>query len=112
MEDEEELEPGVHEAVVTNELLERLETLRRQGWLVEWKPLDDAALADVLGRHIHDRVRDAITGVPISHPDRRKVQIQIANRVLAAVAGIDHADPIDSDGRLLLELKRPLEPPH
>jgi superfamily II DNA or RNA helicase len=104
--------PGVHEALITDQLLERLAALRDQGWLIEWKELEDAALPDVIARHIHDRVRQAIAGIPSSHPHRRQEQIEIANRLLRVLAGGESSgDPIDPEARLLLELKRPIEPP-
>ena len=39
-------------------------SLRAQGWLVEWKEIDDASLAVMLARHIHDRARERIDAIP------------------------------------------------
>jgi superfamily II DNA or RNA helicase len=106
-----ELATGVHEALVTEALLDRLVALRDQGWLVEWTELDDISLTDVIARHVHDQVRKVVGGIPNSHPDRRGAQIEIANRVLATLAEAGTADSIASEARLLLEVKRPIEPP-
>jgi hypothetical protein len=41
----EDLIPGLHEDLVTDELLERIQRAREQGWQIEWKSIDDAAIA-------------------------------------------------------------------
>jgi superfamily II DNA or RNA helicase len=107
-----DLTPGLHEALVTRKLRSRIERARLEGWLVEWATIDDAAMAFILARHIHDRVRDRIAGIPLSAQDRRGMQINLANRLLSAL----EADPADADGetmvdsaaQLMLEVGEPL----
>ena len=43
-------------------------------------------LADILARHIHDRARERIGGIPASTDDRRRAQVDLANRVLEVLA--------------------------
>lgn len=109
-----DLTPGLHEALVTEALRARIERARSQGWLVEWKAIDDATLADILARHIHDRVRDRISGIPTSLADRRSEQVRLANRVLEALAsystGSDSFDTVDGGAQLLMEVEAPLLP--
>lgn len=108
----EDLTPGIHEALVTDELRAQIESALAEGWLVEAKSIDDASLADVLARHVHDRVREAIAGLPNSTVDRRQVQVEIANRVLQALTvrppGLGPGSGVASEARLLLEVKQPL----
>ena len=47
-----DLNPGIYEALVTEALRVRIERARTQGWLVEWRAIDDQALVDILARHI------------------------------------------------------------
>jgi len=110
-----ELEPGIHESLVTEDLRARIEDAERDGWIVEWKTIDDAALPDVLARHVHDQVLSVVGGLPKSLPDRRRTQIEIANRVLGAMSQGDRmvrliGPEVDPEARLLLEVKRPLLP--
>ncbi len=108
----EDLTPGVHEALVTDDLRSQLDRARADGWLVEAKSVDDSLLADVLARHVHDHVRDAIAGLPKSLVDRRRVQIEIANRVLQALTveppGLGLGSEVELEARLLLEVKQPV----
>jgi superfamily II DNA or RNA helicase len=106
-----ELVVGLHEALVTDSILGRLSALRDQGWLVEWKELDDGSIPDVVARYVHDQIRDVLAAVPGANPDRRRAQIDIANRLLTALATSGVPDAIPSEARLLLELKEPLDPP-
>ena len=104
----EDLTPGLHEALVTEELRARIDRARAEGWLVESTVIDDAAVADILARHVHDRVRDRIAGIPLSTPDRRGTQVDLANRLLHALAA-DPAAPnsdamVDADAQLMLEV--------
>jgi superfamily II DNA or RNA helicase len=109
-----DLTPGLYEALVTEALRVRIERARTQGWLVEWKAIDDATLADILARHIHDRARDRIGGIPASAYDRRWTQIDLANRVLEVLAPYstdrEAADTVDPEAQLLLEVETPLAP--
>ncbi len=108
----EDLTPGVHEGLVTHDLRSRIDRARADGWLIEMKSVDDASLADVLARHVHDHVRDAISGLPQSMADRRRVQIETVNRVLQALTveppGGRPGSTIDQGGTILLEVKQPL----
>ena len=81
-----DLTPGLHEALVTEALRARIERARAQGWLVEWKAIDDSTLAAILARHIHDRARQRMDGIPSSVVDRRRAQVDLANRVLETLA--------------------------
>lgn len=109
----EELVPGLHEALVTEHLREAIDAAAAQGWLVDSHPVDDAALVTVLARHVHDAVRDALAGIPASREDRRKVQIEIANRILRELSidppGFTERRLVDLDAPMLLEVKRPLD---
>lgn len=110
-----ELEPGIHESLVTEDLRARIEDAERSGWIVEWKTVDDAALPDVLARHVHDQILNAVGALPKSLPDRRRAQIEIANRALGAMsqgsAIVQLIGPAaDPEARLMLEVKRPLLP--
>ncbi len=106
-----DLTPGVHEALVTDDLQSQMDRAVSEGWLIEAKSIDDASLADVLARHVHDQVREAIAKIPKSG-DRRRVQIEIANRVLQALTveppGLGRGSEVDLDARLLLEVKQPI----
>lgn len=108
----EDLTPGLHEALITEELVLQIEQARALGWIVESRAIYDATLAEILARHIHDTVRDRIAAVPTSTVDRRRVQIDLANRVLGAIAANpldrDATSLIDADAALLLEVERPL----
>ena len=81
-----DLAPGLYEALVTEGLRDRIERARAEGWLFEREAIDDAALAEILARHIHDRARDRFGGFPTSATDRRGAQIDLANRVLEVLA--------------------------
>ncbi len=103
-----ELVPGLHEDLVTGELLERIELARQQGWMIEWKNVTDESVADVLARHVHDEVLHSISRVPVSAADRRQLQVDIANRLLAALStNSEFSSPIETEPRLLLEVQRP-----
>lgn len=106
-----DLTPGLHEAIVTAELRAQIERARAEGWLVEWKAMDDASIADILARHIHDRARERIAGIPASMADRRRVQIDLANRLLHALtadlAPDNPAAIVDADGQVMLEVAEP-----
>lgn len=108
----EDLTPGVHEALVTDDLRSQIDRALADGWLVEAKAIDDGSLADVLARHVHDRVRTAIARIPNSTVNRRRVQVEIANRVLRALLveppGLAPGSEVDLEARLLLEVKKPL----
>jgi superfamily II DNA or RNA helicase len=108
----EDLTPGLHEAVVTEELRARIDRARAEGWLVEWATIDDAAIAFILARHIHDRVRDRIAAIPLSTPDRRGTQVKLANRLLSALEADSNSSDddalVDVDARLMLEVGEPL----
>lgn len=107
-----DLTPGVHEALVTGDLRSQMDRALAEGWLVEAKAIDDGSLADVLARHVHDHVREAIARIPNSTVDRRRVQVEIANRVLQALLveppGLAPGSEVDLEARLLLEVKKPL----
>jgi superfamily II DNA or RNA helicase len=109
-----DLTPGLHEAIVTEALRIRIERAREEGWLVEWTAIDDATLVEILARHIHDRVRDRIGGIPNSTDDRRTVQIDLANRVLEVLAPYttdrEAAEAINRDAWLLTDVDVPLTP--
>ncbi len=104
-----ELIPGLHEELVTEALLARMERARAEGWIVEWKRAEDAAVASILARHIHDRARRRFEEVPASDGDRRRAQVDLANRVLEVLASYSSASPelIDPAAPLLLEVSRP-----
>jgi superfamily II DNA or RNA helicase len=103
-----DLTPGLHEELVTDELLERIERARKQGWMIEWKGIDDASIAAILARHVHDRVLQSISGIKTTTPEHRKLRIAIANGVLEVLSGGAAPIPaIDADARLLLEVQRP-----
>jgi superfamily II DNA or RNA helicase/HKD family nuclease len=107
----EELTPGLYEAIVTEALQESLERARADGWLIESGAVDDASLAKVLARHIHDQARDRIGSLPYSLKDRRREQVQIANRVLEVLAPYttdsELAASIHADAQFLLEVQPP-----
>src|SRR5207247_146532 len=101
----------LHEALVTQELRARIDRARAEGWLVESTPVDDAAVADILARHIHDRARDRMARIPVSTPDRRGRQVDLANRLLQALADDSGsvADDwlVEADAQLMLEVGDP-----
>ncbi len=101
-----EIAPGLHESLLTAELLEQVEALRTQGWLLEWRSADDDSLPEILARHVYDHVRRAVSKMPASATDRREQQVALVNRVMAALS--DGLSPIDDEARLLLEVKAPL----
>ena len=109
-----ELTPGLHEALITEALRARIERARDAGWLVEWKAIDDATMADILARHIHERARERIGGIPASTSDRRRAQVDLANRVLEVLSAYstdrEVAELVDSGAQLLLEVGSPLAP--
>jgi superfamily II DNA or RNA helicase/HKD family nuclease len=106
----EDLTPGLHEALITEALRARIERARAHGWLIEWKAIDDATLAGILARHIHDRARQRFDGIPSSVADRRRAQVDLANRVLQVLeAHSANAEPelIDAEAQLLLDVEKP-----
>ena len=107
----EDLTPGLHEAVITEGLRARIEQARAQGWLVESQTIDDATIAGILARHIHDAVRARINSVPISTSNRRQLQVELANRVLRALEteplDRDVGTIVDAEAELLLEVDQP-----
>ena len=108
-----ELTPGLYEALVTEALRARIERAKAQGWLVEWKAIDDAALAAILARHIHDRARQRIDGISSSVADRRLAQVDLANRVLEVLASYSSSadDQLVGVGaQLLLDVAPPPKP--
>lgn len=106
-----ELTPGIYESLLTEALKATLERAKAAGWIVESTPIDDAAIAQVLARHVHDQVRDRITRVPASTLNRRQAQVDIANRVLEGLAPYatdrELADAIDPSAQLLLGVDEP-----
>jgi superfamily II DNA or RNA helicase/HKD family nuclease len=108
-----DLTPGIYEALVTEALRATLERARAIGWIVESTPIDDASMAQILARHVHDQVRDRISRLPASTIDRRQAQVDLANRVLEALAPYatdrERADAIDPEAELLLEVEPPLD---
>ena len=110
----EDLEPGLHEALVTEALRARIELARAAGWLVEWKEIDDASLAVMLARHIHDRAVERFEAIPHSAENRNRQQVALANRVLEALGDYSTASDIqsikiDPEARVLLEVDKPDE---
>jgi superfamily II DNA or RNA helicase/HKD family nuclease len=103
-----DLTPGLHEALVTEALRSRIERARADGWLVDLEPAEDADLASILARHIHDRAESRIAGLP-GGGGRRRAQVILANRVLEVLEEYSSATPefIDPDGRILLDVARP-----
>ena len=107
-----DLEPGLHEALVTEALRARIELARAAGWLVEWKEIDDASLAVMLARHIHDRAVERFEAIPHSTDNRNRQQVALANRVLEALGEYSTASDIqsikvDPEARVLLEVDKP-----
>src|SRR5687768_15877964 len=102
-----DLTEGLHEALVTEELRARIERARADGWLVEWKAIDDATIAEILARHVHDRVRERVAGIPASAPDRRSTQVDLVNRLLELLAS-DSSAHVDAEAQLLMEVQSPL----
>ena len=106
-----ELSPGIYEALVTDALRETLARAREAGWIVDATPLEDASIAQILARHIHDRARERIEKVPASTADRRRAQVELANRALEVLAPYttdrETADAIDPDGQVLMRVERP-----
>lgn len=108
----EELAPGLHEALITRELQERIDAARDAGWVIEWKDIDDASLPKMLARYVHDQVLGAAHALPSSAPDRRAKQVALANRLLASLADDPASDQplrlVDPEARMLLEVKQPV----
>lgn len=101
-----DLAPGLHESLLTADLLEQVEALRAQGWILDWKAIDDDRLPEILARHVYEQVHQAVSQVPASATDRRERQIALTNRAIAALA--EGLSPVDPDARMLLEVKTPL----
>jgi superfamily II DNA or RNA helicase len=102
-----DLVPGLYEALLTEELSARIGRARSRGKVVSLETVDDADLADVLARHLHDQVRESISRIPASRPDRREAQVNIANRLireLEAPYGSGVPAEVDSEARLLTEV--------
>src|SRR3954470_157893 len=100
--------PGLREELVTDALLTRIEHAREQGWLVEWKDIDDDAISEILARHIHNQFLNWVGQVPQSASDRTRVQVDMANRLLELLsADIGRFPAIENDPRLLMEVQRP-----
>ena len=77
---------GVHEALITEGLYAQIEGARSEGWQIEVEPIDDLSIPQILARHIHDAAQDKIARVPSSIANRRGAQVDLANRVLRAIA--------------------------
>ena len=108
---EDQLAPGLHEALITRDLRDRIERARADGWLVDWQDVDDARLAAILARHVHDRAREAIERVPSTVADRRLARVELVNRALEVLAEYgatsEGADAIDPEATLLMEVGAP-----
>jgi superfamily II DNA or RNA helicase len=105
-----ELVPGLYETLLTEELNARIGRARGHGKVVALETVGDADLADVLARHLHDQVRESISRIPASHPDRREAQVNLANRLireLEAPYGSDVPGEVDPEARFLLEVSEP-----
>ena len=110
----EELTPGLYEALVTETLRVRIERAREEGWLVEWKAIDDATLADILARHIHERARERISGIPAldersSTGSDRPSESRVGSPDLRPT-GREPIDTVDPEAQLLVEVGTPLAP--
>jgi len=107
----EELPAGIYEALVTEALQASVERARAQGWIIESSDIDDASIASILARHIHDQVRARIGGLPASTHDRRHEQIRIANRVLEALAPYttdsERLNSVRPEAQMLIEVAPP-----
>ncbi len=108
-----DLNPGIYEALVTEALRVRIERARAQGWLIEWRAIDDQALVEILARHIHDRVQERLNGIPTAD-DRPRAQVDLANRVLEVLAPYstdrEVAAMVDPEAQLLLDVETPAVP--
>jgi len=107
---DDELTPGLYESLVTDALRARIERARQQGWLVEWKAIDDGTLAGILARHLHDRARERFDAIPSTVTDRRRAQVDLANRVLEVLQEYwsgDGREVIATSGQLLLDVVDP-----
>jgi superfamily II DNA or RNA helicase len=108
-----ELQPGVYEALLTEELGERIERARQRGREVHLDAVADGLLAEILARHLHTEALQSINGVPISLPARREAQVALANRLIRemhAEYGTDHSSEIDPEAKLLLEVTEAATP--
>jgi HKD family nuclease len=106
-----DLQPGLYEALVTEALAEVLTRAKEIGWIVDSSPIPDEVLDQVLARHVHDQVRNRIKAVPASRSDRRRTQVELANRVLEALGpyGSDRDERlrVPADPQFLLGVTRP-----
>ena len=96
---------------MTDALRAQIERARAAGWLVDWKQADDASLAAMLARHIHDRAIERIAGVPTALDHRQREQVRVANRALEALAEYAVGDSsqvlIDPDALVLMQVDQP-----
>ena len=107
-----DLEAGLHEALVTEALRARIERARADGWLVEWKGIDDAASRRC---SLGTSTTEPANGSRPSQSRRRtanREQVALANRVLEALGPVfgrrGHPDIlVDPEARVLLEVDPP-----
>ncbi len=106
---DDELTPGIHEALVTSALLERIDRARADGWFVDIEPAEDGDLAAILARHIHDRAERRLAAISDGAHGRRREQITLTNRVLEVLEEYGSVTPqlIDPAARLLLDVSSP-----
>lgn len=102
-----DLAPGLYEELLTAQLRTRIERARQGGRFADVEPIDDARLAVVLARHLHDLLRDSISAIPSTRPNRRAEQVAVANRLireLQAPYGSETGATVDDEASLLLEV--------
>jgi superfamily II DNA or RNA helicase/HKD family nuclease len=110
---DDDLPLGLYEGLLTGELRTRIEKARKAGRYPRLQPIEDGDLADVLARHILEKARESISAMPLSLPDRRAKQVDLANRLvheLYTPYGDGSPAEVDAAANLLIEVAASSEP--
>lgn len=85
---------GLYEQVITTELAAQLASLERDHYVVERAPVDQAEAHLVLARHLSDALAHALASVRGEEHERLHAQVDLSNRVLAALRGTAARDEL------------------
>jgi len=108
------LPAGLYESLMTLGLRDAVLRLESEGWTADVAELDSVLLADVLADHVRHAARRSIASIQGDGPVRIAAQLDLVNRVLAALreaAGRDvllEQDVVAGGGRVLHEIHEPV----
>ena len=84
----------LYEQLITAELAAQLASLERDHYVVERAPVDQVEAHLVLARHLADALAHALASVRGDDRERLDAQVDLSNRVLAALRGTSARDEL------------------